>query len=181
MKIIQISSCTTSKRFLNWMEHTTIDYKKIYSDILSSVKKGLRVQSRVKSLLMENDCTERYRGYFRYKTTPSYLHLMACGAITTELEKQNDAFRAIIRSDADFECHVIIVVSFCRRDSGQGFVCKFHCAIVCTELQWSIARIDRSISASERKRGNKEKKREVFKIGSCAYLFSRRWRVNKLD
>jgi len=35
-------------------------------------------------------------------------------------KKQNDAFHAIARSYADFECHVIIVESFCRHDATRG-------------------------------------------------------------
>jgi len=35
-------------------------------------------------------------------------------------KKQNDAFHAIARSYADFECHVIIVESFCRHGATRG-------------------------------------------------------------
>lgn len=59
-------------------------------------------------------------GCFHYETTLSYLCSMAHGAITTERQEQNDAFCAIARSDADFECRVSIIELFCRRGSGQG-------------------------------------------------------------
>lgn len=74
-------------------------------------------------------------------------------------KKQNDAFHAIARSYADFECHVIIVESFCAAQlRAKACMYKFHCAIVCKSVTWvRAARIDRSISAAGRERDNKKR------------------------
>lgn len=100
--MLRISRCATSKRFSNWMKDLTIDSKKNSFDTLSSVKKKNFTISNLELNRCWRTIVRRDGGCFCYKreTALSYLRLMTCGAITTELEKQNDAFRAIIRSNA---------------------------------------------------------------------------------
>lgn len=119
-----------------------------------------RIQSRVKSLLMEQS---HDIGRFRYETTPSYL----CSIVEAGRQEQNDAFCAHARRDADFECRISIIESFCRRGSGQDLrVNSIVPLFVKNYNDQSPELTGRLTWAKTRKPGRKE----VIKICSCARI-----------
>lgn len=161
--MLRTSSCATSKRFSNWMKDLTIDSKKNSFDTLSSVKKKKFTRPISSYIVVGERLYGEMKDVSAIKKKLRY-HIYVWWLV--ELSRQNwksktTLFVPSYAATQDFECHVI-VESFCRRDSGQDFVCKFHCAIVCTELQWLIVRINRSISANERAKARKPGKEEKY-------------------
>lgn len=138
---------------LDRMEHNSgliVDTKGILSIFFQL--ESPRIQSRVKSLLMEQLYGDI--GCFRYKTTPR-IHVRWLVEPSRRNSKSKTTLFVPSRAATRIsKCHVIVIQSFCRRGSGQRFACKFHCAIVCKALQWSTTRVDRSINAGRRKREN---------------------------
>lgn len=140
------------------MKDLTIDFKKKFFGY------SLEYEKKVYASNLElNRCwrtiVRRDRGCFCYKTTLSYLRLMTCGAITTELEKQNDAFRAIITQQRKISS---VTLSWNR------FAGAIRGKILCVNstvplfVQSYNVRINRSISANERAKARKQGKEKKY-------------------
>lgn len=127
---------------------------------------------------LENPCNPALNRFWngtivwRYRMFTKLCHRIYIRWLAEEKQKQNDAFRTERRGFRVSRYRIVLPTRL-----GARFACKFHCAIVCKALQWSITRVDRSINASKRKRENRSRK-GVIKICSCAYLFLQWWRIN---